>query len=265
MNLYKSNPTASEPGRISGLYLGEAFSGKTHNACTWPSPLVCSFDPDNMTARMMPGVWVLELESWSEFEGVVMPYVRNRALGKLVCERVPEMKDKEPPLIETLVVDTISVGATKLAQEMQGTRDKLAIQDYGTILNKLTATTLQCTDTTKARKPGEATYNVIFTSHLTTETDDNGAVIAVRPAIVGQFKGMIARMFGFCFLCEQLVSTSIVNGQAIKVEKRHVYTVPKSNAYVAGDKLGGKPPFKKLPITVGGTYPELVEAWGIKA
>lgn len=261
MNLYKSDPTATEPGRISGLYLGEAFSGKTHNACTWPNPLVCSFDPDNMTARGMPGVWVLELESWAEFESTVMPYVRARQLGKLIKERA---NLTEEPLIETLVVDTISVAATKLVQEIQGARDKVAIHDYGTILNKLVATTLQCTETVKARKPGESTYNVIFTTHLTTETDDNGAVIAVRPAIVGQFKGMIARLFGFAFLCEQTVNTVIKNGVATQEERRHVRTVPKSSAYVCGDKLGGKPPFNKLPVTVGGTYPELAEAWGIK-
>lgn len=258
MNVYKSDPSANTPGRISGLYLGEAFSGKTHNLCTWPNVLVCSFDPDNMTARSMPGVWVLELESWKEFHDVVLPYVRARSLGKLVKERAGLA---EEPLIETLGVDTISVGATKLIQETQG-EGSMDQRKWGLVLNELTATTIQCTDTTK-KLGDKPTYNVIFNSHLSTETDDQGAVLAVRPAIGGAFKNMIARLFGFAFYCEQRVTTSIVKGVSTQVEEHIVRTVPKNATHVGGDKLGGKPPFKKLPLVCGGTYPELCEAWGI--
>jgi hypothetical protein len=133
------------------------------------------------------------------------------------------------------------------------------------VLSKLTSTVIQCTETTKARKPGEATYNVIFTAHLSTETNDEGAVIAVRPAIGGQFKNLIPRLFGFCFFCEQTLDTKIVNGKAEQTERRVVRTVPKGAAYVGGDRLGGKGAYRKLPVVVGGTYPELAEAWGLKA
>ena len=76
------NPNPSGPFRVSGTYLGEAFTGKTHNICTWHTKdgvvLLVAFDPDTGTAKSMPNVVTVEVESWREFEVDIMPYVRAR-------------------------------------------------------------------------------------------------------------------------------------------------------------------------------------------
>ena len=260
MNVYPSQQPQNRT-KLSGIYMGDAMSGKSHCAATWPNPLVLCFDPDTSTVRSMPGVWVVELATWSELETAVMPYVRNRALGKFVAERMGS--PTEPP-IDTIVVDTISIGATRLVQELQGTKDRLTQADYGLLLNKLTATTMQLIETTKesALNKDLPTYNVILTTHLRTVTNDQGAIEGIRPAIPGQFQDMLPRLGGFAFLCEHGVATSFVNGKSTEIESFHVRTVPPNNRYICGDRIGGKNGLKRLPTKVGGTYQELCEAWG---
>ncbi len=251
-------------GRLSGLYMGDALTGKSHCLGTWPNPLVVAFDPDTQTIRNMPGVYVIEVGSWAEFENHIMPYVRNRGLGRLVMDMWEGPgKPTEEPLIETLGVDTISIGSMKLAEELQGAKKRLDIQDFGAFLNKLVATTMQCVETTKESFPGQATYNVIFTAHLNPVNDDTGTLIAVRPAVMGQFKEILPRLFGFSFICQHGIENVLSAGKAMSVERFTVRTVPKSDQYVCGDRIGGKGPYRRLPPVTGGTYPELMEAWGI--
>ena len=40
MKIIESGSTDLKDEKISGLYMGEPMSGKTHNLCTWPHPLV---------------------------------------------------------------------------------------------------------------------------------------------------------------------------------------------------------------------------------
>lgn len=262
MNVYPSQQVTASRTKLSGIYMGDAMSGKSHCAATWPKPLVLCFDPDTSTVRSMPGVWVVELSTWSELETAVMPYVRNRALGKFIVDRAGF--PMEEPEIETIVVDTISIGATKLVQELQGTKDRLTQADYGLLLNKLTGITMQLIETTKESAVNKAlpTYNVILTTHLRTVTNDQGAIEGIRPAIPGQFQDVLPRLGGFAFLCEHGVTTEFKSGKATEVESFNVRTVPPNSRYICGDRIGGKNGLNRLPTKVGGTYQELCEAWG---
>lgn len=263
MRIYKSGDPQPGPFRISGSYMGEAFTGKTHNLATWHTKdgvcLVIAFDPDTGTARSMPNTVVLELESFAEFEKDVMPYVRARELEKLL-----KVKAGIDAKVDTLGLDTMSVAATRCQVEIQGTRPQMTQQDWGLLLNKLTATAMQCIDITRQYQEGQATYHCIFTTHLKTETSDGGGVVGYRPAISGQFKDIFPRLGGFSFVCRQATKTSIVKGEATQTRTFYVHTCPPSDLYICGDRIGGEGKlYRPLAATMSGTYPALMEAWGM--
>jgi hypothetical protein len=253
VKIYESG--AKELGKISGLYQGDAMSGKTHMICTWPGLVLFCFDPDTQTARKMPGVHIVELESFAEYEEVVVPYIKNRSVHELVS--LPEDR------VQSVGIDTISLGSTYLAREIQGTRGNMTQQDFGLFLNKLTSTTMQCVEATREREDGAPSYNVLFGAHLKTVTDAQGNVVGIRPAIMGQFAGLLPRLVGFNFLCEHVVRSQMRHGQPTEeIPVWQVRTVPKSDLYVCGDRIGGGH-FNRLPAVCPGTYPELVELWGL--
>ena len=256
-----TNPNA--PFRVSGTYLGEAFSGKTHALCTWHTKegvvVLIAFDPDTGTARSMPNVVTIEVESWREFETDVMPYVRARELAKL-------LKDKAglDAKVDTLAIDTISVGATRCFNEILGNREQSDRKDFGLLLNKLTAATMSCADITRQYQEDQATYHVMFGSHLLSPAAE-AAKIRFTPAIPGQFKDILPRLGGFAFICKQSTKPGpIRDGISSQIRSFYVHTVPPSDMYVCGDRIGGEGKvYKGLAPTTGGTYPELMAAWGV--
>lgn len=256
-------PDPKAPFKVSGTYLGEAFSGKTHNICTWRRPnravVLVAFDPDTGTARSMPGVVTIEVESWREFEVDIMPYVRARELEKLLKDKANI--DAE---VDTLGIDTISVGATRCFNEILGTRAESSRQDFGLLLNKLTAATMQCVDTTRQYQEGQRVYNVLFGCHLVSPTAE-AARVRFSPAIPGQFKDILPRLGGFAFICKQSVKAGpIQGGVPTQVRTFYVHTTPPSDAYTCGDRIGGEGKlYRQLAPTTGGTYSELMQAWGV--
>ena len=261
MRIYKSD-TEAGIGRISGLYLGDTHTAKSYYLSTWPHPLVVAFDPDTLTLRKMPGVYILEVDSWSEFEQAVLPFVQKRALGRLVQDRLS--LDTEP-LIETLGIDTISIASERLAQHLQGSKDRLTQADFGTFLNKLMQVTLSCVELTRETVPGEPTYHCIFTSHMGIYGDE-GEPQVVRPAIKGQFRELLPRLFGFSFLCEhgQRPGPPPRPGAPPSVEEFwQVRTSPPDRRFAFGDRIGGGGKYPRLPAVTDGTYAGLMRAWAI--
>lgn len=264
MRIYKSNDPSATPSKLSGSYMGEAFTGKTHNLCTWHTKdgivLLVAFDPDTGTARSMPNVIVVEVESWKEFEVDVMPYVRARELTKLV-------KDKAglDAKVDTLALDTISVGASRCQTEIQGTKPQMTQQDWGLLLNRLTSAAMQCIDTTREYTPGQPTYHCLFSSHLKTETSEGGGVVAYRPAISGQFKDIFPRLGGFSFICRQSITQTLVGGKPVPARAFYVHTCPPTDLYICGDRIGGEGKlYNPLALTMSGTYSALMESWGME-
>lgn len=259
MNVYPSGKESLAKGKLTGLYQGEAMSGKTHNLCTWPSPVIVCFDPDTQTARKMDGVTIIEVESFKEFEQKVVPHVKNRTLHELVNHPV-----------ETFGVDSISIASMYLAMEIQGSKERLAIQDFGTLLNKLTSVTMECTEAARFVE-GKDSYHIIFTTHLQTIVGkDGGGIECVRPAIMGQFKDLLPRLFGFAFICEAGAEVTTSPGKpAVSRPSWQVRTFPPKTRigevpfYICGDRVGGTT-YNTLPTTTDGTYPELLKAWGMK-
>ena len=255
MKIYTSGTV--ENAKLSGLYQGNSMTGKTHMMCTWPKPVLVSADPDTQTAQKLPGVQIIEISTWAELESEIVPYVKNRALHELVGVGEDE--------VGTFCLDTISIASTYLAREIQGAKPRLTIQDFGLFLNKLTALTMQCVEARKDRGDGAPCYNILFSTHLKDITNDSGGLEKVAPAVMGQFAGVLPRLFGFCFLCENTVKSEMVPGGAEtrEVPLWQVRTVPPSPKYTVGDRIGGGD-YNLLPTVCDGTYPELMKLWGLK-
>lgn len=234
--------------------MGDALTGKTHCMCSWPDTVLIAFDPDTQTARKLPGVTIVEVGSWDEFESKVLPHINNRTMADLVDRPV-----------STIAVDTISVGSMRLAAEIQGTKERMTIGDFGLLLNKLTAVTMQIVDATRQHTDSQPTYHTLFSTHLSPETDPEGNVRGIRPAIMGQFKQLLPRLTGFAFLCEvrKEVKSGKAPGQMTTSVVRGVHTIPPDTRYICGDRIGGSSIYRELPAFTGGNYQDLMDAWGM--
>jgi hypothetical protein len=157
------------------------------------------------------------------------------------------------------------VGAQRCSEEIQGTRDKLRIQDFGRLLSKLTTAVIDCTDATVER-PGCESYHVVLAAHLKDiyqMRGDERVLTGIRPAIDSTFKDLLPRLTSFAFLCETELEPVTSPGKPAYMRTKYVVrTTPPSKLYVCGDRIGGGR-FNTLPPTVGGTYPELCAAWGL--
>jgi hypothetical protein len=246
--------TEGKPSRISGLYQGDAFTGKTEAVCSWPDVLVVNFDPDSQTAqRNLKSnggnvVGVVELSNWSDYVNKIEPHVKDRSLHELVGEPV-----------QTIAIDTISLAAQRLSDEIQGSRDKLRIQDYLLLATKLTSATITLTDATKDSL-GKPAYHVLFTSHMQTDQDDDGVITGYRPAIPGKFRNLLPRLMGFAFICENMLESVREEGKpASSRAVWRVRTVPPTKLHMCGDRIARKD--KRLPAVCSGLYPDLMKAW----
>lgn len=221
------NLETEDPNK-SILFTGFSGGGKTRSSLSAPGPIVTVYaDANRETARdaavLRKDIEIMPLTTWADYEDVFVPTVRNR--------KVEEYLGLDS--VRTIVVDTISSLAGELVAETQGSRSALAIQDWGTILRKLSTTTRDLVNTTRPTKdhPG---YNIIFNTHL-NEKEDNGNLLGYKPAIMGQFAGKLPAFFDYVFLCEaQLVAENkTVDGKlkAVKVRQHKLYTVPPSHLY----------------------------------
>jgi hypothetical protein len=249
------NSSDPQPNKkISGLYLGDAYTGKSHNLATWPVGLVVCFDPHADTILKFPGWSVAMVETWGEFERDILPHIKNRTVSKLTGRPVG-----------TVGVDSMSLGASRLATEVQGRKERLTKPDFGIILSKLSTAVMDMTDSCTP-KEGKESYHTIFTSHLKTVSTGEGEaqrIVGIRPAIVGEFANLFPRLTSFTFICGSRVKQDRQPNQPPTESREYfVHTAPPPpdpKLYVCGNRVGDR----SLPPTLGGTYPELTAAWGI--
>ena len=111
-------------------------------------------------------------------------------------------------------------------------------------------------------RPELRSYHVLGTVHEMVETDDDGAITSVLPAIGGQSRTQIARMFN-TVLIPQTNRSALPLGKLAPLEvERFCWSVPPDKFRACGDGVGGGK-YQTLPTKVGGTYEELVKAWGM--
>lgn len=227
------------------LVQGPGMSGKTTFAAGFPDPLFVDWD-ENATLDQFEVNTVGNI-SWREYKDELVAMASAR---RLECK--------------TIVLDTLSLGVSnQLAPHVKGSAAKLRIQDFGTILDELMSTTRSLLEATRPTNdhPG---YNVVVCCHDHKETDEGGAVIAIRPAILGQFRDILPRLVDVVLIAEQRLERVTQAGEPSYMEQKYVlHTRPPSGLYVAGDRIGpgrGKP----LPPTLTGGYQELMSSWGLE-
>ena len=226
-------------------YKGPSGTGKTTNLASWPGPLkIAYFDRNLKTIRDLVhrGVdaEVFVFDTFSEFETEFVRKVRHREFDA-----------------QTIGVDTVDFMAAMLMRDIQGGKARLAMGDWGTILNKLRSV---CADLTSGTSPlgDKPSYNVVLNYHLMDVTNDDGALLKTAPKIPGQFKDELEAYLDTVLFCTSQISSTAVpqpgGGSKLVPSKQFIcHSVP-PNQFITC-KGGGLPP--QLP----GDYPSLKKAW----
>jgi hypothetical protein len=203
--------------RLSVLLKGASGSAKTETALSFPDPIrVIYTDVNRETVRkaIARGVKIegTAVRTWSEYSDQIVPTLVSRKFEG-----------------NTIVVDTVDFLSALMWKDIEGTKARLAIQDFGTGLRRLSETTRALVSLTlpEGDHPG---YHVVFTSHLKDVSDDSGALLKVAPAIMGQFANQIEDYFDYVLLMQSELASKVetVNGvtKNVKSKQFKIWSVP---------------------------------------
>jgi hypothetical protein len=247
--------------RFTVLYQSDSGMGKTHCALTWPNPGVLYYETNMATLEKFKDIPYILGEDIGSIENLEM-----RILPMLETGRHQELFGK--PVIDTIVLDSVTECIGDMVAEIQGTKERLSMPDFGRLLSRGEGLIKRFVDLAKPRA-GRPRYNFVATVHLRDVTDEEGALIKVRPAIPGQLKDVLGRLFDTVLvnkIVREETITTLPNQPAKKVttERRVVWSVPQDKYHSCKDGVGGGE-LKVLPSVCDGTWPSLRDAWGIKA
>ncbi len=225
------------------LYKGLSGVGKTHNALTWPGKkLLLYFDRNMETINtFIDGGADLERyepKDWKEIDTQFIPAIEHR---ELKCE--------------TIILDTLDTFSQWLAGETEGPGGKMNIDLWGKLKRRHRALFSALASSIQFRE-GLPNYNFVCTTHVQDFTDGNGDTILARrqPKTEGGFREEVEGMFDTVLLCQSEVKTKMDKGRKVGAEKLYFCH---SVAPTSLDSCKSK----GLPARVGGTYPELLDAW----
>lgn len=257
---------STEDRYMSVLYQGGPKTGKTHNALTWPDPLVLYTESNMATLEKFPGVPYLVPADWAEGSGNIIPGLERLILELSTLRNAHEIAGRT---VRTIVFDSATAAFSEVVRIIQGPKDSLTQQDWGRVLTRCENLLRQLIDLTKPAfgKKDLPRYNVVVTVHERDVTDDKGSLISIRPAVAGQVKDIMARWFDTVLLCRATTEAKTEKtpaGSRVWHERNfHVLTVPPNEYYQCGDGVGGGV-FNVLPSRMDGTYESLAKAWGLK-
>ena len=222
------------------LEKGPPGVGKTFNLLTFPQPIVGCYSDKNMltvTEAQLRGVNAkfMPVNNWSDWADVFVPSAVNRTIDAA-----------------TLAVDPIDMLATVMWREIQGTRDKLRIQDFGTGKDRM-FNTLADLCSSASHIEGKRSYNIVCTSHISDVTDDSGSLVKTTCQLMGAFKDIVESLFDYVFLCDYELKTDIVSGKAVKSKRFYSHTIPPNRYHTT--KAPGY-----FPAEMEGSYQGIQEA-----
>lgn len=237
LKIDKSNASHQKP---TILTKGDSGTGKTHFWLTAPGHTVAAFTDLNQltaTTAIDKGLdaELRPIETWSQWEDQFVPAVANRQLEA-----------------ETIVVDTVDALTKIMWRELQGTRDKLRIQDFGTGLDRMINTLTQLCSAS-VHYEGKRSYNIIVTSHIADVTNDSGSLEKTCCAVMGALKGTIESLFDYVFLADNELTTEITGGKATKGKRFFMHTIPPTRYHTT------KAP-AYFPAEIGNTWSDLQTA-----
>lgn len=265
------NPERAAPGgipRISVAFIGDYGQGKSFCACSFPDPVVISWDPNRGTAEKMVGQErIIVPESYAQYQREILPAIVNRLFDE---------KSLGFP-VQTIVEDTMSFKFQALAEETPvNPRNKFEKwQKIKTTARQDTRKLLAITRPL-ASDPTRPTYNLVGTWHLTKEYEENddgpSKLIDVVPAFEGGFRDDLPKMFDCVFYCEAThalrknekgVVVTGPDGRAEREATYFVHTVNPDQFIRTKESIGGPPgKWNRLPARLDGTYQSLAKAWG---
>ncbi|TFH66183.1 MAG: hypothetical protein E4G90_04885 [Gemmatimonadales bacterium] len=195
------------------LVKGPSGTGKTHFWLTLPGKTVACYTDKNMataTSAITTGqdVELVQPESWEDWADRFVPAVENRLVDA-----------------DNIVVDTMDMLTKIMWLEIQGGRDKLRIQDFGTGLNRMTNTITQLCSAAYHRE-GQRSYNIVVTCHTGDVSDDTGSLVKTTCAVMGAFKDACEGLFDYVFLANSEIHTEITGGHAVKSKRFFFHTIP---------------------------------------
>lgn len=211
------SPESFADARLSVLLKGHSGSGKTRTALSFPGPIRLLYtDKNRETVRQMvtAGTQVEGsiIETWSQFSNEVLPGLLRR---ESTCQ--------------TITLDTVDFLSAMMWTDIEGSKGKLSMQDFGTGLRRLSEATRSLVSLTlpQDQHPG---YHVVFCCHLKDVTDDSGSLLRIGPAIMGQFANQLEDYFDYVLLLQGQMISQIqqVNGQSKSVPAKQfkIWSVP---------------------------------------
>ena len=249
---------------VSILVQGSSGAGKTHFACSMPQPIIMGVSEPNISVpvgRIQEGhaIVLYPLKDWKDYEWFVRK-TKNREWDA-----------------RTVVLDSYTlIGDFSVQSEMDKpgslTKDGNLIQARWSAVKGNQFTELLDLLSSSQPEAGRPAYHIVVTVHEQDEAvvDAEGKVTgisAVNPAVPGGLR----RSFGAKFDCVFVASQTPRYAKDEKGIQRPVgvdhvlWTIPPDRLRSVKDGLGGLGGRKVLPPTVGNTWAELCNAWGVPA
>lgn len=265
-SLIPTLPEEAAPGQenFSVLYAGFPKSGKTHCMGTWPDPLVLYTDQNTATMRKH-GIPYVPIRDWPTFKNHIVPALKQRSWFS-------EAEDGEVSLVpfpfRTIVLDTASTLGDYLLDYLTNVKhldqSKNSYEIWQVYLSEFMPAMRALVDMATA-KPDQPSANVLVGCHLHDVLNDGGRVTKTKLDISGRSSAHLPKLFDTVLLCRsEIERTSTSSGPSrITGSKYYTYTLnPTQLLEFIGDGVGGAK-YKTLAPTTGGTYPELMKAWGV--
>lgn len=240
------------------LYTGFPKTGKTHCLCTWPSPLVLFFDKNFATLKKH-GVSYVSVPDWEFYSAHILPLLKRRVWMKAIDKGVFE---EIPFPYRTLVIDTVSSMGDYLLDYLTEKR-KLDGWDLWAAVASNMARAISIPLQLAKHVNGKPSAHVIASCHLDDVFNEKRNLVKTKLDIPGRTASHLPKWFDTTILCKSEVKKTDTVPAKILGKDYFVHTINTSRFIeFLGDGVGGGK-YKELPPKTGGTYPELMKAWGI--
>ncbi len=247
------NPT--KPKRLNLLLWGPPGSGKTVIAHSLPRTRTIDLDDGMQSVEWAIKAGVIDRTLNDVVKATIIPPQDDRKnkvmdqITKQIDEWVKEEENDPEKEWDTLIIDSATAltdasivlgmkenNRLNVSQSWNSVRGGLSgramrIQDWGTSAHVFKKLIVQCKGLGK---------NIVLTAHERVERDDDGNLLSIEPAVIGQLRNQLPGMFGEVWYCH-------TKGSRKKVER--VFQTEPDNYRRCQSKLGCLDPIEPADFT----------------